>query len=294
VFVENITVKDYKIARKIVGNRRKLIWWSNYPVNDLEQSVGMFNLGGFQGPKKEVLENLCGIVVNPMREAYSNLPFYITFSNYLVKKDSYKRGLEWKSALEYLVGSGASEIGAVIRNYSQRNVVDHIPGWRIKNSKFRLSNIQARWGKLFVKSISSIFDQAGVFSDIVLKIRRGELVEEEEVGKLIFPTRMEIPRYYPEIFKIVSARLALIDLNQGEQKRLNKFKSIYDSFNKKYVGGKKLSLADKDAQMYGAKNMEILEFEVNIFTKYFKSREVGINKKLKVLSTRQNINRFFY
>lgn len=174
VFSKSVSQKDLQRVRKLLGDDRKIILWSNYPVNDCEQNIGIYNFGGFNPLNSFMVNNLSGIFVNPMREPFASLPFYVTFSDFLTNNDNYSRDASWQRAINLMSNDKKSR--ALFEKYLTT----------IRNNIKNKSEIK----RLIFSSKRITYTR---FCDMDL-----------------FPTNPNVARYYPEIVNIVLKRLSLL------------------------------------------------------------------------------------
>jgi hypothetical protein len=313
IFVKTITSSDLLRVKRILGEDKKIIWWDNYPVNDCEQNIGMFNLSGFNPPEKGA--GIDGILVNPMRECYANLPFYLTFQSYLQSPKNYNRNKFYGKSLKVLVGSNYKNYDNIIREFSHRNIVDNENKYLLSDFKkttnekelfLRIKNIEKdltllsdnkitnKFGKLFINTIVSVFNQGDLFIILIKQIMRTNNINKKIFNKLdLFPTTTRTLRYYPEILKIVKNRIKTLDNDLTNQNKLilNKLEKIRMDFETKYKGQQKLkiSLADKKSLEQATKKALRFEKEL-LFSRLTKPSNKL--KKIGILSERFNINRF--
>lgn len=302
IYVRNVTPRDLRRVKRILGSRRKIIWWSNYPVNDCEQNIGQFNLGGFNGPSAQTLGELTGIMVNPMREPYANLPLLITFSNYLKEKAKYNRAESWRKALRGLLNQNWESNEAILKSFSARNLVDNdlkYPYSLSKTIRQYLESIRKcppsnKWGKLFIFSIASVFKNATGFLKIANQILSQKLISKKEF--LIwdkFPTNTDVPGYLPVIFKIIKKRIKLLPRNFYSRSTLKNFFRPVQNFQKKYRGSQKLFIPKCEAIKISRFIRIMIDFERDLFLKFLNSPDFTPTQKIKIFSLRQNINWFY-
>lgn len=313
IFVKSISNEELKRTKDIIEKNRKIIWWSNYPVNDCEQSLGTLNLGGFNGPKKKVLGKLDGIVVNPMREAYANLPFYLTFSDYLCNSNKYNRTQSWQSALNELLGDAWKSYELILREFSARNLVDSKPKYLyskfadatttkeiyllIKETSQKLNFIKKNlpknaWGKSFVKSVSPILNNGQAFLFFANKILSKRKINKRSLVQWDrFPTTTTLSRYYPEILEIVETRISL--LPKYPKKKLLKLRQLNDEFQEKYKGKKKLRITKADSLRFKKAISKAVNLERDLLLELLNNRKFNSVQKIQLFSLRQNINRFY-
>lgn len=315
VFVRTITESNLKRIKNLLSTKRKIIWWSNYPVNDCEQSLDTFNLGGFSGLDKKVLQNLSGVVVNPMRECYANLPFYLSFSDYIYSPKSYNRLRSWQNGLKKLIGNAFKSYEFILQEFSTRNLLDDQPKYLYQNLRYiktvtgiktllkkanqsldiiKENPPKTLWGKLFVDSVSPVLEKGKLFASLITQILSKKKINKKGFTTFDeFPTATTIPRYFPEIFAIVKTRLLLLPTefkNQSKEKMLI-FSQFNNGFQKKYKGKKKLKL-DRSVLLKLQKSIkEAVCLERNLVLKLLNSGEIDLVQKIKILSLRQNINR---
>jgi hyaluronoglucosaminidase len=316
VFIKSLKPKDLKRVKNILGQNKKIIWWDNYPVNDCEQTLGTLNLGGFNNPSEEVLKNLYGVIVNPMREAYANLPFFFTLSDYIYinkKGKKYNRKKSWRNALRKLLGKNWRSYYFIINNFSAKNKVDD--DFKYFKDFFKtssdksiflllnkvLTNLEIInkdsppnfWGKLFKDSIEPLFKDAAGFLKIAKKVIAQKRISKNEFLKWNrFPTTISVSRYLPEIFKIAKKRLTLLPKNFYPKERIVKLSKKVKNFQKKYTGAKKLFLSKNESLRINRISREIVNLEANQLLKYLNDPRFRWRKKIILLTKRQNINRF--
>lgn len=314
IFVETVTRQDLMRVKKLLGNDKQIVWWSNYPVNDCEQNLGMYNLGGFNSPKGKL--NLQGILVNPMRECYANLPFYLTFQDYLQSPNSYKRILAYKKALRKLLGADYKSYEISIREFSAPNPVDSFGKFayqkllRTKTDK-QLRNLynelktiyesievykpSSFYASSFIKSIGEIKFQAKMFLVVLGKLLDGETINKGDFSKSdIFPTTKNIPRYFPEIFTIVKSRVTMMAKNQFIQEEkivLDRLEKVHYKFINKYKGKQKLEISKTDSQILRKAITDAVGLDRSVCIRLLNS-EANTLTKMKIFSKRLNINRF--
>ncbi len=259
VFSKSITTSDLKRVKNILGKERKIIYWNNYPVNDCEQNLGTFNLGGFYKINPIVLSKIEGIFINPMREAYTNLPFYKTFSDYILNPKNYNRYQSWKNSLKFLLGKNYKDYLSLFKEFSQRNNTDNFPKFLAKYKIIKISacKVNNAWGQKFLSAIKPIFVFATKFTEIRRKIKKNKQVSLKEFKSFdVFPTMLNQTRYLPEIVRIVKLRLGLLN--------------------------KKLKVSTQKAVI----------FEQTMFLKTINNVKIDPTKRMLLFSLRQNINRF--
>jgi hypothetical protein len=306
VFTSNIGKEDVDLARKVVGKERKLVWWSNFPVNDCEQNIGMYNMGAFRGPTQKTLDKLYGIVVNPMREPYINLPFYAAFSQYISKPQNYDRNKAWRFALKQEFGNDYEDVKFLFDEFTQMNPTETNPKWlykfiiknlTLKEIKKMLSCVRSinknqpnkKWG-IILKDISG---EAIIYLQILEDIIKRNNLKITQILSLTFPTNPKVSRYYAEIYKIVKKRLSLLPTKYRKRDNSKKYTNQYIKINKKYAGRKKLNISKTDEIKFQKTNKEIIRFEAGCLKVYLTDSSVSTKQKLLTMSRWQNINRFF-
>jgi hypothetical protein len=304
IFVKTITSSDLQRVKTILGVNKKIIWWDNYPVNDCEQNIGMFNLGGFNSPEKET--DINGILINPMRECYTNLPFYLTFQDYLLSPYKYSRDRSYSSALKLLLGSNYKKFEFILKEFSAINMVDFEDKYFYKYSRNIISLLEqvlvfgkpvsdiSNFGKLFLKAVNSIFTQSTQFEGMLNNLRNDKKIQINAFSKLdIFPTNPDTPRYFPEILNIVMSRVRHIseDVPDYEKSLLNKLIELSTIFKSKYIGKDRLKITSKDQILYKNAIVEAITIDRKLLLKRINSN-IPIREKIKVISKRWNINRF--
>jgi hypothetical protein len=304
IFVKTITSSDLLRVKRILGEDKKIIWWDNYPVNDCEQNIGMFNLGGFNPPEKGA--NIDGILVNPMRECYANLPFYLTFENYLSSPNKYNRNRSYSRALNFLLGNYYRTFEYFVKVFSAFNNVDTEDKYlykfasktislqeQLSVSKKSNSNV-SYYGKKFLLAIDSIFTQSTLFAEILNKLLNNEKVQISSYIRLdIFPTNPNIPRYYSEILDIVISRVNLLkeDISSEEITLLNNLIQLSTIFRNKYIGKARLKITIQDKKILKKAIVTAITLDQKLVLKRINSN-IPVRKKIESIYKRWSINRF--
>lgn len=295
IFSKTITDKDIVRVRQILFPQVRLIFWSNYPVNDCEQAIGTFNLGGFYPIKQGTFKKLTGIIVNPMREAYANLPFYITFADYIQQKQKYRRIASWENALDRL-GLPSQSIKILSIFSSAKTVENKKIDIRLSSfieSKKLQKKFRNTWGKMFVQSIQSIFRDAAIFAFLFKDISENRTINIQQFEIFDwFPTKTYIARYCSEVLSIVKKRYALYRKYLPQQDPFIKQANIIEATFKKYSGQKKLTISKKDSALLLQNETSIILKEKKLFLSILQNKNLPVEEKIKLLYKRRNTNRF--
>ena len=300
IFSKIITKKDLRRVKKILDDK-KIIYWSNYPVNDCEQAVNTYNLGGFYPIKSNVAAQLSGIVVNPMRECFANLPFYITFSNFL-RQTRYNRRLAWKKALKKILKIDKQTFW-IINKFSSSNFIDNKKPNDVNKILKKLNEIS--WENifnldknnelkyLFSKTIQNVIQDAKNFSNIYNSLKKWPKLDEYTLNNFDwFPTRITEVKFIKEISRILKTKFLLY----GKEKIfLKKFKFLIravNNFEKKYPGGKKLNVTQQDTIKYKKVIKKGVNWERKMLINFINQYKIPLNKKINLIYRRKFINRF--
>jgi hypothetical protein len=265
IFVKNISRSDISRVKRLLGPRREIVYWINYPVNDCEQSLGCFNLGGAPAPTADVFSALGAYLVNPMRECYANLPLYLTVSELARRPRSYDRQKAWDKALVQLFGQHARAVSFLLQNFGTRNMVDDSWPELIGqlSSPASLRSVKAkvnqalrelesaplgRDARTFLQAIRDVFHSARTFVSIIDRIEKSKTIDRTFLTRNDwFPTKLNQPRYAPEIMRILQYRLSQLHkfgargtLPASALKTVRKFASAYS-------GQEKLNLTPQDS-----------------------------------------------
>lgn len=300
VFSKEITPKDISRVRKIVTNATRLLYWSNYPVNDCEQNLGVYNLGSFWPLTKQVVQELDGIMVNPMRECYANFPFLSTFSQWINDPKGYNRNNAWKDALARL-GITSQDTVEILSCFSSANVVD--PQKSFSKKLYRkiidgsigstaTQGIRNSWGRLFINTLSPLFVDFKFFSNVVQKVYRKEKILAKDIALYdLFPTKPYIARYMPEVLKIVRARYNTYCKYSTAKLYLENELKIVRIFEKKYSGSAKLNISRIDKLVAKDVMRSAIQKEQASFRDYLNEKKSAKKKTARVFQ-RRLINRF--
>lgn len=277
VFTKSIKVKDVVRVRKLLGTEKKVLYWSNYPVNDCEQAIGTFNLGGFYPVEREILGQLSGVLVNPMRESMVNLPFYVTFSEW-IENEKYDRISSYFEAMKNSLEID-KEISETLLSFSSRNVVDtDCVEWKIPESKIFATK---KDGRKYLKAVKLMVEEIGKWKRILKTVTNGGVVQNQDFEKVDwFPTKTYIPRYLTEIVKILNQRKKLYSLDRPED------------IEEKYSGSKRLSISKRDSKNYLAKIKRMVFEERRSFVNFLNDKSILTEEKRTMLMRRRCVNRF--
>lgn len=254
IFAKTISAGDIKRVKRIT-KCQKLIWWSNYPVNDCEQNIGIYNLNGFVKLKPKILSQLEGVLVNPMREPYATLLLFITFSDYLKDPQDY------------------------FRKDSLRNSIN-----KLERNK--------TYNHLYLGAIEPAIKYKNYIKNLSFLIRNRNQIEINFINTSdIFPTNPNIDRYFPEIFKIVRCRLGLIRKFQfcDIPKNIVDFENY---FSQVYTGRKKLCISKVDSKQSLDYSKELIKLDQKYLVDFLNRNDVTIKSKLRIFAQRERLNRF--
>lgn len=310
IFAPTISNGDAIRAAELRENDSGLTWWVNYPVNDCEHNLGIFNLGGFVAPELEVLERLDAIFVNPMRESAANLPFYITVSDYAGAPDSYQREVSWSKALATLFSGLFPECCMVLEEFSAPNCADTVYKYGYSIMKDASEEGATRFLDLidcglaqsakiaqsggaagdFIRTVSAVFKSASWYRDIARKLLSKMPVTLKEIltGDL-FPTNPAQARYCSEIAKIVQARLDLITDGVVIPEFLL---APVREFESKYRGRAKLHLEPVDTVRCAEASLAMIKFEQEQLVLMLNDYRRSVVPRLTLMGQRLSINRF--
>jgi hypothetical protein len=284
IFTKKITQKDIARVKKILGPETKIIYWVNYPVNDCEQAVGTFNLGGFYPVKRKIMNQLAGIIVNPMRESMSNLPFYCTFSEW-AEGGNYERRQSYLKAMTGVLGLDSKFVNSVLK-FSSRNIVDK----RVQVFKELTDNPGKinKYGKRFTNSIESLIAEMKIWNRVYKDQASGDRVSKKDFEMTDwFPTKTYIPRYLWEIYRIVEERRRLY--RKGKSGGIPE---IVKQFKERYCGSFGLKISEIDSRNYLVAIRKLVESERSDFFEYLNDRKVSQKDRVSMLNKRRSLNRF--
>lgn len=96
-----LTLED--ACRFMRCTNRPVLYWDNYPVNDLEMA-DQLHIGPYRERDPHLFRASCGIVANGMEYAESSKIPYLTIADYLWNPEQYHPEESWKYALKKVVG----------------------------------------------------------------------------------------------------------------------------------------------------------------------------------------------
>ncbi len=89
------------LSRRI---NRPVLYWDNYPVNDLEMSREL-HIGPYLGRDPHLYRSTIGIVANGMELPESSKIGFLTIADYLWNPEAYDAELSWNRALQTVIGT---------------------------------------------------------------------------------------------------------------------------------------------------------------------------------------------
>ena len=278
IFSKTISLSDIGRVKSILGQDTKIIFWSNYPVNDCEQAKGTFNLGGFYPIEEEVVKLLGGVIVNPMRECMANLPFYMTFSDWIEDKN-YERSNSYLRGMRKVLGIKSS-MGKTLMQMASRNIADNELGIAWGALKMETS-VKNKYGKLFLEAIKPLLEDIEGWKNILETITKRGKVKANDFEKVDwFPTKTYVSRYLPEIVRIINSRKKLYS------------RDLPLTMTRKYKGSENLSISKGDTKKYLRVIKRIISDERKDFLAFINDKRVTVEKRLRTLGRRRCVNRF--
>jgi hypothetical protein len=315
IFAPTITEAQLERVQKICGGERKLIWWCNYPTNDCEQSLGELNLGGFPELPRSIINRLEAVLVNPMRESGANFPIYTSLSELAGDPDRYERAPSWNLAVSKLFAAGGGDLVAVLNQFSARNCVDGDPAafslvngtnddevlrsalrnWQRRLEIANNATPRDRFGQEFLSAVRPVLEVGLDLIRVLSAAARGDSAVAVTYAER-FPTRVEVPRYAPEVLAICIARVARyqrclslsgppLELDQSSVKVASECKT-------KYRGSARLLIPAIDAERYCAASRQLVRDELaQAISMLFDSRR-ALRQRIEGFWLRCQINRF--
>ena len=278
IFSKTISLADVQRVKNILSKDAKIIFWSNYPVNDCEQAKGTFNLGGFYPIEKEVMRLIGGVIVNPMRECMANLPFYVTFSDW-IGNNKYERTKSYLLAMKKALGIGSST-GETLMRMASRNIVDNDLEvvWGSLDVEVSAKN---EFGEKYLEAVISLTEDVKRWKSILEIILKGETIKKSDLEKVDwFPTKTYISRYLSEIVKIINCRKKLYSRDCPE------------TIIRKYRGSENLSISEEDNKKYLDEIKRLISDERREFLTFMNDKKTPFGKRAEILMKRRCVNRF--
>lgn len=295
VFTPFITETMINQAQKTIGENKKILWWDNYPVNDCEFVVGTFNIGGFNAPQKNVYDQLGGILINPMREAYANKVAFKTFSIYLNDPVNYNREKVLNNILD-------NSLKNIYESFSYRNTVDtEYRGYlldlfdaeTVKDIKIIVNSIKKDYFEVvrdnndpFLQTTSNIIKRAELFIQLIENLLDSENYQEFFIELDVFPITKK-KRYLTQLYKVIMNRVAFLESIDGkfDQQFLDEVNTLNGIYNK-YQNKNRLNITKQDEEILLNSIEKIIVFQQKAF--------LNINKKLGKLESMKNIIKYLF
>ncbi len=295
IFTKNISSYDLKKTSKILWNK-KIAIWKNYPVNDLQQNIWMYNLWWYSVFDSEINNNI-PIFINPMREFGASFAFFKTFSEYIQNPKAYnpnKKIIKTRADILKISISTAK----ILQSFGQFDIYDTKNKIK-KNISFILNNqtiselkdisIDNKWRK----SIKVIIEQIQYMFDIKNSVNRGEKCNKIIERMDIFPTTSNNPRYFIEIYTIIQKRAEIGYYSQEWLKKLAKFEKHKKYFEKRYTGSQWIKLIKEYKEKYIKINKMIIKIDKKEIIKYMNNKNIPKKERISTFIKRFFINRFY-
>jgi len=300
IFTKNISKNNLNKTLDILWNK-KIAIWKNYPVNDLQQNIWMYNLWWYPVFDIEKENNNIPIFINPMREFGVNFAFFKTFSEYIENPVNYDSEESINNAISNLLWID-SKTANIMRSFWQFDIYDC--DYKIENilSLVKWENIvkilenikiDNDWWYWFWESIKFIIEQIKYFYTIIEKINKNQKCDEIVKKYDIFPTISTNPRYFIEIYKIIKRRSWLGYFTEKWLLELMSFDINEEIFKSKYSGSVWLGLINEYKDKYLDLNKNIIELDKIELINYLKNENISNEKKIETFVKRFFINRFF-
>ena len=288
VFTKNIDLDLARLAKKTVRDR-KIIYWTNTPVNDDPVAIGRYNLQGFNGVEPATLELLEGIIINPMREALANQPFITSFAEFCRSPVSYSEPKALEEALKDLLPATSNDDIAFIAELSNYNAFCDSPRFFYDYLKAgrklpQPSQIIIDSNHLYLKTIKSSINDGLCF---IREFNKG-IISSKAIGDLIKAVSLPVlcnPVYFDSVLLLMLRRLALF--YRGDDRPISDALDLYQ----KYKGQNKKTLPDADKQKIEKKLNALADFENKRLKEYLLS-DLDITDKFFMLSKIRNITQY--
>jgi hyaluronoglucosaminidase len=108
-----ITADDARGWAKAVHGHRVLVW-DNYPVNDALMT-NCLHLGPYRGRDADLVEQVGGVLCNPMTQAHASKVALATAMDFLRDPDGYDAEESWARAIADVGGARASSLAVLAR-----------------------------------------------------------------------------------------------------------------------------------------------------------------------------------
>ena len=312
VFVPQVTTADLADVRATMGDAVRLVYWSNYPVNDVEQDESVLNLGGFPAPEANAAQGMEAMLVNPMRQCFANLPLYVTFSDYLHAPRQYARARSWHTALEAVLGVAGASVALIFEQFSSCSVVDVEPKhmWHSLSSGEALARVKEHvragletiehsplpheYAALFLRACERPLLEAWRFCSFAEKTQRGRRISAAEfTAGDRFPTVCTAPRHIKEIAEIVATRLMLGPPPSHEIAQVvAELAPLAGDFDARYPGQARLTITDTDARNYRTAIDRLVSAEQQHMLTILNNHTLPPAERLTLYALRQSTNRF--
>ncbi|MDO5026238.1 MAG: beta-N-acetylglucosaminidase domain-containing protein [Tissierellia bacterium] len=123
-------------------SRKNPIFWLNWPVNDIDPELRKIHMGPAT-MLDQTVEELKGIVTNPMQEAYASLMAIFAVSNYAWNSKDFDPMSLWYKSIELIDRDNFDDLVIILQNLSNqddRGIKDLEESWDIKG--LIISNIE--------------------------------------------------------------------------------------------------------------------------------------------------------
>ncbi len=313
IFVPTITQDSFNDMRSVVGEERPIIWWNNYPVNDCHHALHCFHLAPVNYLSPNILEDLQGVLINPMRECFLNFISYLSFNHQLDNPAKFNPLDAETKAYETLFKGHAENLMRIFKTFAAPNIVENRAGGYsllIQNAQ-GVDEINQHMGRLKddLKIARKLLDDDSnegqpLLKSLELYLHRGdkviamwdELVIQSNWNHLfmeldLFP--ILLTTYYRSTFIVLQKRITLLKqlgLSRSEENIWSKRLTPLTLFIEKYQGVSKKEIPKEEGESFMKTAESLIKKEQRTFISAIQLKST--EDKLKWILRRFHLNTY--
>lgn len=228
--VEEFKNRESEFVDGIKLLRKNPLFWLNWPVNDIDRDVRKLYMGPGEMLKKDV-DNIVGVVTNPMQESKASLIGIFAISDYSWNQKDFDYEKSWKDSLKI--------IEPVAHDFLEK-ICSHM----CNADDFGIKNLQeSKHLEFYIKDVEDALDSmlASKVKDSVKKLKKEYITEIKSIDNYILNAKFielrdEIKPYCEALKEKLIATVnyldSLISFEDG-QKELSK--ELFEKAENEYI-----------------------------------------------------------
>lgn len=181
--VEQYTIDRFKHRDNNGVVRRDPLFWLNWPVNDVDMTRVFLGKGDMLEPG---IENLAGVVTNPMQEAEASKVSIFAIADYTWNTEDFSAENSWEDSMKYIEPDATEEFYTLAKHMTHAEPADGMPADESEDIKGLMDEILSRLaddetiGDIAPELMDELQTIADAGDNFMAKSKNDELKEELE------------------------------------------------------------------------------------------------------------------